>query len=140
MKILISRVLIPSLLIAMTTFNASAKDTTEGTQCLPFMQHSEKKLHAKDMLNLCELTAGKPMLIVNTASHCGFTPQFTALEALHKEYKDNLVVIGVSFYQYLNNMTRDNLYFMLGIFLITIADFIIAFNKFLDYQLYYVKY
>lgn len=95
MKILISRVLIPSLLIAMTTFNASAKDTTEGTQCLPFMQHSEKKLHAKDMLDLCELTAGKPMLIVNTASHCGFTPQFTALEALHKEYKDKgLVVIG----------------------------------------------
>ena len=95
MKMLISRVLIPSLLIAMTTFNASAKDTTESTQCLSFMQHSEKKLHAKDMLDLCELTAGKPMLIVNTASHCGFTPQFTALEALHKEYKDKgLVVIG----------------------------------------------
>lgn len=50
----------------------------------------------------------------------------------------NLIVIGVSFYQYLYNMTKDNLYFMLGIFLITIADFIIAFNKFLDYQLYYV--
>lgn len=50
----------------------------------------------------------------------------------------NLIVIGVSFYQYLYNMTKDNLYFMLGIFLITLADFIIAFNKFLDYQLYYV--
>ena len=54
----------------------------------------------------------------------------------------NLTVIGLSFYQYLNKMTRDNLYFMLGVFLITIADFIIAFNKYLvyqlDYQLYYV--
>ncbi len=70
-------------------------NNTETTPCLSFMQYSEKKLHSKEMLNLCELTAGKPMLIVNTASHCGFTPQFTALEALHKEYKaKGLVVIG----------------------------------------------
>ena len=74
---------------------ANATNGAEPTTCLPFMQHSEKKLHAKDMLDLCELTAGKPILIVNTASHCGFTPQFTALEAVHKAYKDQgLVVIG----------------------------------------------
>ena len=92
--------------VALTTFvaNVDAKaddkmtqmlNSTEATTCLSFMQHNEKKLHAKEMLNLCELTAGKPMLIVNTASHCGFTPQFTALEALHKEYKaKGLAVIG----------------------------------------------
>ena len=74
---------------------ASGNNNTEPTTCLPFMQHSEKKLHAKDMLDLCELTAGKPMLIVNTASHCGFTPQFTALEAIHQTYQEKgLVVIG----------------------------------------------
>ncbi len=81
--------------IALISFNSYAKDQANTPQCLSFMQHSEKKLHAKEMLDLCALTAGKPMLIVNTASHCGFTPQFTALEALHKEYKDQgLVVIG----------------------------------------------
>lgn len=37
---------------------------------------------------------GKNVLIVNTASKCGFTPQFADLEKLSQEYKDNLVVIG----------------------------------------------
>lgn len=65
------------------------------TQCLPFMKHTEKKLHSKERVDLCQLTAGKAILIVNTASHCGFTPQFTALEALHKKYQDQgLVVLG----------------------------------------------
>jgi glutathione peroxidase len=38
---------------------------------------------------------GKKVLIVNTASRCGFTPQYEDLEKLYKEYKDkNLVIIG----------------------------------------------
>jgi glutathione peroxidase len=39
---------------------------------------------------------GKTVLVVNTASQCGFTPQYTALEAVYKKYKDKgLVVLGV---------------------------------------------
>ena len=38
---------------------------------------------------------GKTLLIVNTASKCGFTPQYEELEKLHQQYKDrSLVVIG----------------------------------------------
>ncbi len=60
----------------------------------PFNQ-TLKRLHAPDSVNLCEVAAGKPLLVVNTASHCGYTSQFKGLEALHKAYKDKgLVVIG----------------------------------------------
>lgn len=37
---------------------------------------------------------GKKILIVNTASACGYTPQYEELEALHKKYGKKLVVIG----------------------------------------------
>ena len=40
--------------------------------------------------------AGKPFVVVNTASKCGFTPQYKALEALWREHKaQGLMVIGV---------------------------------------------
>lgn len=40
--------------------------------------------------------AGHPVLIVNTASECGFTPQYAGLELLWRKYKDRgLVVLGV---------------------------------------------
>jgi glutathione peroxidase len=37
---------------------------------------------------------GKKILIVNTASKCGFTPQYEELQALHTKYKDKLVILG----------------------------------------------
>lgn len=41
-----------------------------------------------------EKLKGKFVLIVNTASKCGYTPQFEDLEKLYKKYKDKLVVLG----------------------------------------------
>lgn len=38
---------------------------------------------------------GKKILFVNTASKCGFTPQYEGLQKLHSEYKDKLVIIGI---------------------------------------------
>ncbi len=63
--------------------------------CAPFLQHTVRKLHSSERVDLCALTAEKTVLVVNTASHCGFTPQFKGLEALHKRYQaQGLVVIG----------------------------------------------
>lgn len=38
---------------------------------------------------------GKKVLLVNTASQCGFTPQYADLEKLHQQYGDKLVIVGL---------------------------------------------
>ena len=54
--------------------------------CPDYLDHDFRRLHSADTVNLCQVSGGKPMLIVNTASHCGYTPQFKQLEALYKKY------------------------------------------------------
>ncbi len=66
-----------------------------AADCPAFLAQDFQRLRASKKVNLCESFAGKPLLIVNTASHCGYTPQFRELEALHRKYRARgLVVIG----------------------------------------------
>ena len=44
---------------------------------------------------------GKKILVVNTASKCGFTPQYAGLQKLYEEYNDKLVVVGFPCNQFL---------------------------------------
>lgn len=44
---------------------------------------------------LGDLTGGKPALLVNVASRCGLTPQYTGLEELQSEYGDRFTVVGL---------------------------------------------
>lgn len=72
-----------------------ASFSVTAASCPDWLNVNKRRLHDKEMVNLCDLTAGKPVLIVNTASNCGYTPQFKQLESLHKQYADQgLVVIG----------------------------------------------
>jgi glutathione peroxidase len=67
----------------------------QAQACPAYLDHDFRKLHSSQTVNLCKAFAGKPLLIVNTASHCGYTPQFKGLEAVSKKYKDRgLVVVG----------------------------------------------
>ncbi|MBU6950275.1 glutathione peroxidase [Hahella sp. HN01] len=64
--------------------------------CPALLDGDVKKLHSSQSINLCERFAGKPLVIVNTASYCGFTPQFKGLEAMYKRYREQgLEVIGM---------------------------------------------
>lgn len=54
-----------------------------------------RKLASEDEVNLCEAYEGKVVLVVNTASKCGNTPQYDGLEKLYSEYgEEGLVVLG----------------------------------------------
>lgn len=59
------------------------------------LDRSYRPLAGKTPVNLQQVYAGKVLLVVNTASKCGFTPQFEGLEALHAKYKDKgFAVLG----------------------------------------------
>ena len=73
----------------------TAAPATLAADCPAFLDHDFKKLHSSQSVNLCKEFAGRPLLIVNTASHCGYTQQFKGLEALHRKYQARgLVVVG----------------------------------------------
>jgi len=90
--LLLAAGLITTNLAAQTT---EARPTAKASsQCDDFTNVTMRKLRSKESINFCEFK-DKPLLIVNTASNCGFTGQFEGLEAIHKEYKDQgLVVLG----------------------------------------------
>ncbi len=66
-------------------------------ECAAVLEHQMRPLGKQENVDLCQRYAGHPLLIVNTASHCGFTGQFKGLEALHREYGPRgLRVLGFS--------------------------------------------
>ncbi|MCT6971928.1 hypothetical protein M1699_23890, partial [Salmonella enterica subsp. enterica serovar Albany] len=58
-----------------------------AASCPPLLEGQLPKLRAKESIDLCQRFDGKPLVIVNTASFCGFAPQFKGLEALYQRYK-----------------------------------------------------
>ncbi len=71
-----------------------------------FYQFSAKSLQGKDIS--MENFKGKTVLVVNTASKCGLTPQFEGLEKLYQKYKDmGLVILGFPCNQFANQEPGD---------------------------------
>lgn len=81
---------VAATLLSLVTQQALAADT-----CPDYLNHEFRRLHSQEVVNLCSLYHDKPMVLVNTASHCGYTKQFKGLEALYQAYKDKGVeVVG----------------------------------------------
>ncbi|CAL96406.1 glutathione peroxidase [Azoarcus olearius] len=90
-----------ALATAAVVYAASEAPVPAATQAAapasPLLDHSFRRLHGAETLNLRERYAGQPLLIVNTASHCGYTGQFKELEAIHQRYRaQGLKVLGFS--------------------------------------------
>ena len=76
--------------LAQTAPSAAAP----AAACPTLLQQSFPRLQDEKPQALCQ-SAGKVLLVVNTASFCGFTPQYEGLEALHAKYAARgLVVMG----------------------------------------------
>jgi glutathione peroxidase len=87
---------IPALAMAMAlgAAPADAAGAAGAPACPATLNHVIPRLQDEKPQSLCQYT-GKVLLVVNTASFCGFTPQYQGLEALHAKYKDRgLVVLG----------------------------------------------
>ena len=83
-------------LIALAWLAAPAVGRAQGTPaaCPATLNHTFARLQDEKPQSLCQY-AGKVVLVVNTASYCGFTPHYQGLEALYGKYRERgLVVLG----------------------------------------------
>ena len=72
--------LLPLLIAAML-----ASGFAFAGACPALLDHKFKTVQGKE-IDLCQY-ADRAILVVNTASRCGFTPQFTKLQAMYEQYK-----------------------------------------------------
>lgn len=86
--------LVSAMQLALPAFAADAAAPKPAAACPAVLQYQFPRLQDDSPQNLCQY-AGKAVLVVNTASYCGFTSQYEGLEALYAKFeKRGLVVLG----------------------------------------------
>ena len=74
-----------SALVAAFVLATSIAAAAAAQTCPPVLDHTFARLQDETPQNLCQYR-GKVVLVVNTASYCGFTPQYEGLEKLYTQY------------------------------------------------------
>jgi glutathione peroxidase len=83
------KALVLSLLLGLASAPAIA------AECAASLDHAFRPLAQKEPVRLCERFPNQVLLVVNTASKCGFTPQYEGLEALHQRFAgQGFAVVG----------------------------------------------
>lgn len=83
-----------SLMLVASLGSLPGAAQAAGDTCPALLQQDVKTLLDEKPVSLCDYR-GQVVLVVNTASYCGFTPQYKGLEALYRRYKERgLVVLG----------------------------------------------
>jgi glutathione peroxidase len=88
--------LVLGLLAAVGTSTAgrAAESVAPDAACPALLKHTFNRLQTGQPQSLCQFQ-GKVLLVVNTASYCGYTHQYEGLEAMYRKYKERgLVIVG----------------------------------------------
>ncbi len=90
-------------LFALSLAVLSAPATAGDEACSPLLDVEMRRLASDETVRLCDAYRGNVLLLINTASKCGFTPQYDGLEALYRKYRDRgLVVLGFPSNDFMN--------------------------------------
>jgi glutathione peroxidase len=83
-----------ALAISASWAQTAPPSVAQSAACPALLNHTFPRLQDEKPQSLCQYS-GKVILVVNTASYCGFTSQYKGLEAVYSQYKDKgLVVLG----------------------------------------------
>ncbi|GAB2950946.1 glutathione peroxidase [Aquaspirillum soli] len=83
----------------------SGESHAASPKCPALLDHRFTTLQG-EKINLCQY-ADRPILVVNTASKCGYTPQFEKLEQLYRQHQGRLLVVGFPSNDFLQELTSN---------------------------------
>jgi glutathione peroxidase len=90
---MLSRLICALVVAALTTLASATPGNAAESPCPSLLDHKLANLQ-EEPVSLCQFS-GKVLLIVNTASECGYTPQYEGLEKLYRYYRDQgFVILG----------------------------------------------